>query len=75
LYLAAFPVHYADLINIKFIGFEIVFLIDIIMTFFVDIEIPNRTGGIKEVHDFGEIAWHYWESRRLLWDIIAILPL
>ena len=45
------------------------------MTFFVDIEIPNRTGGIKEVHDFGEIAWHYWESRRLLWDIIAILPL
>jgi len=40
--------------------FEILFAIDILLTFIVDIEIPNKTGGTILVTDFQEIATHYW---------------
>ena len=75
MHLAAFPKHIDDLSNPKYLAFEIIFAIDILLTFITDIYIPNRTGGLIKVESVGEIGYHYWSSRRLMWDLIPIMPL
>ena len=46
LYIAAFPVDYEHLYSFKFIIFEILFLIDFLLTFITDIHVPKRSGGM-----------------------------
>lgn len=66
--------HGDDGANVYPVLFEAIFLLDFLMKFLVDYEVPNPTGKSFLQRDYKKIAVHYYETE--FWtDFIPLFPL